>query len=60
MTTESKEKLVPVDAVQELADKAAQSASIGGTAAPSDAGIVDTQGEPPPPHNLVNNKFKLM
>jgi hypothetical protein len=31
MTKKDKEKLVPVDAVQELADKAAQAASIGGT-----------------------------
>jgi hypothetical protein len=40
-------KSVPVDAVQELADKAAQAASIGGTAPAAESGEVDKEAEKP-------------
>jgi len=57
MTKKDKEKLVPVDAVQELADKAAQAASIGGTDKAAETGQIEQakEGEAPNPNQVQVN-----
>ena len=53
MSKKSKEKLVPVDAVQEIADKAPQAASIG---VPVNSHQLPQKH---PPYNQAKHKFKL-
>jgi hypothetical protein len=53
-----KDKQIPVEAVQELADKAAQAASIGGTDASAETGVVETEvkaEEAPNPNQVQVN-----
>jgi hypothetical protein len=57
MARTKKNKEVPVDAVQELADKAAQAASIGGTDAAAETGAVETQSSAKPGQIQVNVDF---
>lgn len=53
MATRKSKKAVPVDAVQELADKAAQAASIGGTDKAAETGVVSD--EKPNPNQVQVN-----
>lgn len=53
MATRKSKKAVPVDAVQELADKAAQAASIGGTEKAAETGVVSD--EKPNPNQVQVN-----
>ena len=57
-----KSKQVPVEAVQELADKSPQAASIGGTDKATETGVLPATPEqtPPPPQNQVQVNVDLL